>query len=126
MSSAKSLIRASTSLTCSCFLRRRVVGPAANSSVSVTKSIPSSIQLKPTLSPAVAMPTFSVVSPWNSASESNAGGFTPLARKKSSRVSRRPALSASSSTRCCVLRMCACKRASGSSAPRNTDRSPSF
>jgi hypothetical protein len=40
----------------------------------------------------------------NSASESKAGGLTPLARRKSSRLSRRPSLSASSSTRCGVLR----------------------
>src|SRR5947207_1909991 len=33
-SSDKSLMRASTSLTCSCFLRRLAVGAAANSSVS--------------------------------------------------------------------------------------------
>ena len=41
-------------------------------------------------------------------------------------TTRRPSLSASSSTRCCVLRMWACSRASGSSAPRTTDRSPSL
>ena len=39
---------ASTSLTCSCFLlRRRVVGAVANSSVSVTRSMPCSRQAKP-------------------------------------------------------------------------------
>ena len=58
-SSDKSLISASTSLTCSCFLRRRVTAPAANSSVSVTKSMPSASQLKPTFSPEVAIPIFS-------------------------------------------------------------------
>jgi hypothetical protein len=41
------LISASTSLTCSCFLRRRVVAPCANSSVSVTKSMPPASQAKP-------------------------------------------------------------------------------
>jgi hypothetical protein len=99
LSSLRSLISASTSLTCSCFLRRRVVGPAANSSVSVTKSMPPSTQAKPLASAAVAMPVFSSLA-WNSASESKAGGFRPLARRKSSRLSRRPSLSASSSTRC--------------------------
>ena len=58
-SSDKSLISASTSLTCSCFLRLRAVGLVANNSVSVTKSMPSSSALKPMASAAVAMPIFS-------------------------------------------------------------------
>ncbi len=85
LSSLRSLISASTSLTCSCFLRRRVVGPAANSSVSVTKSMPGSTQPNPTVSGATAMPSFSSLAS-NSASESKAGGEMLLARKKSSRL----------------------------------------
>ncbi|MNT03413.1 hypothetical protein D3C72_1379470 [compost metagenome] len=127
MSSDRSLISASTSLTCSCFLlRRRVVGAVANSSVSVTKSIACSRHAKPEASAAVAMPIFSSPEASNSASESKAGGFTPLARRKSSRLSRRPSLSAMSSTRCGVAAMWAFRPTSGSSAPRTTAKGGSL
>ena len=122
LSSDKSLISASTSLTCSCFLRLRVVTPAANNSVSVTKSMPASNQWKPEFKAAVAMPIFSSLAR-NSCRSSKAGGLTPLARKKSSKLSRRPALSARIKTRLAVFRMCACSLPKGSSAPRTTVRS---
>jgi hypothetical protein len=76
------------------------------------------------VSAAVAMPTFSSLG-LELGQRIEGGRVDAEARRKSSRLSRRPSLSASSSTRW-ALRRWACRRASGSSAPRTTDRSGSF
>jgi len=128
-SSLRSLINASTSLTCSCFLRRRVPGWLAKSSVSVTKSmplgaLPGCTHAKPLAKAAVARPMGAGLA-WKSAKDSNSGGLRPLARKKSSKVARRPSLSASSSARRGLRARCALRRSSGSSAARWAARSGS-
>ena len=118
-SSDKSLISDSTSLTASCLRLRLALGLAAKSSVSVTKSMASSVQAKPVCKPLVAMPKGSVLCT-NSASESKLGGLTPPALRKSSRLSRLPSLSANTKTRCELWRWRACSRAKGVSEPRST------
>ncbi len=108
-SSDRSLISALTSLTCSCLRRRRAVGEVANSSVSVTNwiALPAcgSCQKKPTASGAAVMAKRSSPAS-NSASVATEGGSMRLSRSSSSRLSRRPSLSATMSTRCAVLPTC--------------------
>ena len=122
LSSDKSLIRASTSLTCSCFFLLRAAGAIANSSVSVMKSMPVSNQLNPTCRCEVAIPIFS----WDfskSCKESKTTGLSSLALKKSKRLSRRPSLSAKMSKRWAVFLAYSSSRSSGSVAPRITIKS---
>ena len=120
--SDKSLMSDSTSLTASCLRRRRTLGLAANSSVSVTKSMPSSFQANPVCRLLVAIPKGSVLCT-NSAKLSKLGGLTPPVLKKSSRLSRRPSLSANTSTRCVLRVWRFCRRAKGLGEPRSTVRS---
>ena len=127
-SSDRSLISALTSLTCSCLRRRRAVGEVANSSVSVTNwmatPLSGSNQKKPCASGATAIAKCSSPA-MNSASEPTVGGSMRLSRSSSSRLSRRPSLSATISTRCGVVPTCSCSRCSGSCAPRSALRSGS-
>ena len=131
-SSDRSLMSALTSLVCSWPRRLRVPGVVAKSSVSVTNSIvaaslplPSSVcQAKPCASGATAMAKRSSAD-MNSASDETIGGSMRLSRSNSSRLSRRPSLSATISTRCAVPATCDCRRCNGSGAPRSTLRSGS-
>mmetsp|Transcript_10426 Transcript_10426/g.42484 ORF Transcript_10426/g.42484 Transcript_10426/m.42484 type:complete len:214 (-) Transcript_10426:718-1359(-) len=120
-SSDRSLISALTSLTCSCLRRRRVVGVVANSSVSVISwtGCVESIQKKPLASGAAVIAYFSSPAQ-NSARSLTDGGSILWSRSCSSRLSRRPSLSATSSTRWGVLVRCASSRAIGSCVPRST------
>jgi H+/Cl- antiporter ClcA len=104
-SSDRSLISASTLLVCSCLRRRRACGVLANSSVSVMNSIArssaGSCHRKPVDSAAAVIATFSSPAS-NSCSDATLGGSMRWSRSSSSRLSRRPSLSATSSTRCGV------------------------
>ena len=124
LSSDKSLIRASTSLTCSCFFLLRAAGAMANSSVSVMKSIPVSSQLNPTCKCEVQIPIFSCDFS-KSCKDSKTTGLSLLALKKSKRLSRRPSLSANMSNRWAVFLAYSSSRSSGSVAPRITIKSGS-
>ena len=105
LSSDRSLINASTLLTCSWpRRRRRGVVPVANSSFSVMNWIvracaaSGSNQKKPSLIGAAVIATFSSLAS-NSASVPTLIGSMAWSRSMSSSVSRRPSLSATSRTR---------------------------
>ncbi len=121
-SSDKSLINASTSLTASWRRRRRRAGVAAKSSVSVMNVIDgasSRFHTKPRASGVAAIATGSSL-PSNSASADTLGTWMRWSRSSSSRLSRRPSLSAINSTRVVCESIRPPSAASGSCEPRST------